>query len=92
MPAQFTTTTFGCYLMDIDAQTLCAYQYLPPDKKLRLVAARNFRWDRRLGNFNTEQPTPAEVKAMVEQEQESNRILESGGGEKPPVEAPKAEP
>src|SRR5438552_3389349 len=24
MPGQFSTTTWGCYIMDIDTQTLCA--------------------------------------------------------------------
>src|SRR5437016_4172421 len=26
MPAQFSSNLWGCYLMDVDAQTLCAYQ------------------------------------------------------------------
>src|SRR5438477_543231 len=51
-PAQFSTNTWGCYVMDVDQQTLCAYQYFPGERKLRLVAARNFRYDRRLGQFN----------------------------------------
>jgi hypothetical protein len=87
VPAQFSPQNFGCYLMDIDAQTLCAYQFDPASSQLRLKAARNFRWDRRLGNFNTEKPTPAEVQQLVEQEQESHRVLDSNK-EKPPVEAP----
>jgi hypothetical protein len=90
VPAQFSTTTFGCYLMDIDAQTLCAYQFSPGDKQLRLIAARNFRWDRRLGNFNTEKPTPEEVKQLVDQQQESSRVLEHNTQKVSP-EAPKQE-
>src|SRR5438094_864940 len=65
MPAQFSTTTWGCYLMDVDAQTLCAYQFIPGEKQLRLVAARNFKYDRRLGNFNTE-PAPEEIKELLD--------------------------
>ena len=34
VPAQFSPNTYGCFLMDVDAQTLCAYQYFPPDKNL----------------------------------------------------------
>jgi hypothetical protein len=68
MPAQFSTNTWGCYLMDVDQQTLSAYQYLPGEHQLRLVAARNFRYDRRLGNYNTGNPSPAEVKDLVEKE------------------------
>src|SRR4051794_37805358 len=42
MPAQFSTNLWGCYLMDVDSQTLCVYQYFPGEKQLRLVASRNF--------------------------------------------------
>ena len=75
-PAQFSTTTWGCYLMDVDQQTLCAYQYLPGERQLKLVAARNFRYDRRLGNFNTANPSPMEVKDLSEKEQAANRGAE----------------
>jgi hypothetical protein len=68
MPAQFSTNTWGCYLMDVDQQTLCAYQYLPGEHQLRLVAARNFRYDRKLGNYNTANPSPLEVKDLIEKE------------------------
>ena len=66
MPAQFADKNWGCYLMDVDAQTLCAYQWFPGDKKLRLVAARDFHNDRRLQNFNTDNPTPADVAQLLE--------------------------
>ena len=71
MPAQFSTNTWGCYVMDVDSQTLCAYQFLPGEKQLRLVAARNFKYDRRLGNFNTE-PPPLEIKELGEKELSGN--------------------
>ena len=68
MPAQFSTNLWGCYLMDVDSQTLCVYQYFPGEKQLRLMAARNFKYDRRLGNYNTAAPSPSEVKDLVEKE------------------------
>jgi hypothetical protein len=67
MPAQFSTNTWGCYLLDVDQMTLCAYQYMPGDKNLRLVAARNFTHDRRLGRFNTV-PDPQDVRDLVQAE------------------------
>lgn len=67
MPAQFSTNTWGCYLLDVDQQTLVAYQYVPGDKNLRLVAARNFQYDRRLRNFNTE-PAPQEINELIQKE------------------------
>src|SRR3954471_20633254 len=53
MPAQFSLNTFGCYLMDIDKQTLCAYQFKPGSTQLQFVAARQFTSDLRLKLFNT---------------------------------------
>ena len=67
-PGQFSRDTFGCYLLDTDGQSLCVYQWDPTDRKLRLRAARSFRYDRRLQNFNTENPTPLEVKDLLEKE------------------------
>lgn len=77
MPAQFSDSTWGCYLLDVDTQTLCAYQWFLGEKQLRLVAARNFRYDRRLGNFNTDHPSPQEVQQLVEKEQAGDRVLNS---------------
>lgn len=87
VPAQFSSTTYGCYLMDIDAQTLMAYQYLPPNNQLKLMAARNFRYDRRLGNYNTA-PAPLEIKQYVDTEIQAGARVTERPTEKPPVEAP----
>lgn len=67
VPAQFNATTYGCYIMDVDAQTMCAYQFVPGEHNFRLVAARTYKFDRKLNNFNTS-PAPNEIKALVEKE------------------------
>lgn len=69
MPAQFTPNSWGCYILDIDTQTLCAYRYHPTNDgtDLQLVAARKVTADRKLTNFNSNKPTPDEVKQWVEQ-------------------------
>ena len=67
MPAQMKTNVWGCYVLDVDNQTLCAYEYWGGDRLLRLAASREIRHDRRLKRFNTD-PSPSEVKAMVERE------------------------
>jgi hypothetical protein len=69
MPGQLSTNTWGCWVLDANVQTLAAYQYYPGDKMLRLVAARNIRFDRQLGNYQTA-PAPDEVERMVEQERQ----------------------
>jgi hypothetical protein len=78
MPAQFAVNQWGCYIMDIDRQTLCAYEYSPAEKNLRLVAARNFTYDRQLKNFNTGsnpgEMSPGEVRKIVEKEQQDERV------------------
>jgi hypothetical protein len=64
MPAQLSGNTWGCYLLDVDRGTLCCYQYLPGSRELQFVAARNFRNDVQLTNFNTS-PSPAEILNLV---------------------------
>jgi hypothetical protein len=78
MPAQFSLNTWGCYLLDIDAQTLCAYQYLPSQNQLRLVAARHFRHDRLLKNYNTG-PNPKEIQHLIDLEKAGLRGQEQNG-------------
>jgi len=72
IPGQFSERTYGCYVMDTDAQTLCVYRFDGAATTLKLIAARNFRNDRRLGHFNTT-PDPKEVETMVETERSGTR-------------------
>ena len=87
MPGQLSVNSWGCYIMDIDAQTLCCYQFYPGEKQLRLVAARNFHWDRRLGNYNTAPPWP-DVKKLGDIELQGIRANEEKPADASP-EAPK---
>ena len=68
MPAQLSTNAWGCYVMDVDRQTLLVYQYQSGGTMLKLLAARDFTYDRRLRNFNTD-PKPGDIKAMTDAEQ-----------------------
>lgn len=71
MPAQFDANRWGCYVMDVDAQTLVAYQYNPRgptgNPVLQLMAARSFRYDRQLENYNTH-PRPSDVRGLAQQQ------------------------
>ena len=67
MPGQLSQAAWGCYVMDVDRQTLMVYQYDPGRKYLNLTAARDFSNDRRLREFNT-LPKPSEIKALTEAE------------------------
>src|SRR5688572_27060251 len=89
MPAQFAENRWGCYVMDVDTQTLVAYEYTPGNRSLRLVAARNFRYDRQLGNHNTT-PEPDEIKAMLDKEKANERVnAPAAAPQSAPVEQPK---
>jgi hypothetical protein len=83
VPGQFSGNIWGLYLMDVDQQTICAYTVTGSPPQLKLIAARNFRFDRRLNNFNVGGLTPAEVKDMVEKEQNSNRVTGGAAGGSP---------
>jgi len=91
VPGQFSTNTYGCYIMDVDQQTLCAYQFYPGDKQLRLIAAREFRYDRKLKNFNTGTPSPQEVSQLLTNEQDDARIKEQNNTPASPEAAPKSQ-
>ena len=77
MPGQMSLNKFGCYVMDTDAQTLCVYRFDGAASTLKLIAARNFRHDRRLGHLNTV-PDPKEVEVMVETERAGGRRGQTG--------------
>jgi hypothetical protein len=67
VPAQMSSSTWGCYLLDPQSQVLCIYQYIPGERMLRLQAARNIAYDKRLGAFNTS-PLPREVAEWLTKE------------------------
>ena len=75
-PAQFSSNVWGVYLLDVDQQTLCAYTVTGSPPQLKLTAARNFRYDRKLGNYNNAGPSANEVKEMLEKEQAETRTGE----------------
>ena len=85
MPAQLHENRWGCYLLDVDAQTICTYEYVG-QHELQLTSARNYRYDRLLKNFATS-PAPWEVEQLVEREREDQRDKQSTPAA-PPVEEP----
>ena len=83
MPGQLLNNVWGCYVLDTDNQTLCTYAY--NGNQLRLIAARNIRYDHAMGNYNTH-PDPDEIRKLVEIEREKSR------GIAPPATQPSAQP
>jgi hypothetical protein len=79
VPGQFSSNVWGLYLLDVDQQTICAYTVTGSPPQLKLIAARGFRYDRRLSNYNVGGLTPVEVKDMIEKEQNNARVPAADG-------------
>ena len=79
---QVTKDSFGLYVVDPDSSTICVYQWLSDGAKsgkLRLMASRNFTYDRQLDEYNTEPPV-REIKGYV---QEYRRLLTTNPASQP---------
>ncbi len=66
---QIFADSYGCYILDTQKSTICVYQWVSAPKRmpiLKFVAARNYTFDLKLEDYNTEL-TPREVRKMVEQ-------------------------
>ncbi len=75
---QIAENRYGLFMMDVDAGTIWCYEYLPATRKLMLVAARTFRYDRYLEDFNNDRQTsPEQVQAML---RDQSRIRDRIGG------------
>ncbi len=65
---QLSKNTYGVYMVDVDAMTTWVYEYLPQKGCLRLAAARTWRYDRYLENYNLCDLPPDAVEQMVEEQ------------------------
>ncbi len=63
---QLSKSTYGVYMVDVDAMTMWVYEYLPQKGCLRLAAARTWRYDRYLENHNLCDLPPDAVEQMIE--------------------------
>ena len=76
MPCQLHPEVWGCYLLDTQRQTLSVYEYRAGEKALVLSAARNFRFDLDLKNYNTF-PAWYDIQKAVEDAAKNQRANES---------------
>ena len=74
---QVTPSTFGVFMVDVDAGTIWCYEWNERKGCLRLIAARSWRYDRYLEEFNACTPGPREVERLVEMER-AQRLQEAG--------------
>jgi hypothetical protein len=76
MPCQLHPEVWGCYLLDTQRQTLCVYEYRAGEKALVLSAARNFRYDLDLKNYNSF-PAWYDIQKAVDEAAKDQRVNES---------------
>lgn len=77
-PVQLDARTYGICMLDVDAGTLWVYEYVLPDRKLRLAAARSWISDRYLEEYNVAAPLPHEVARLVDQQTSLRTQRQSG--------------
>jgi hypothetical protein len=79
MPGQLQKERWGCWVLDVNRETLVAYEYFPGTSQLKLAAARTIRFDRALEHYNTA-PPPEEIE----------QLLNAGRRQRPGGAAPRA--
>ena len=69
IPVQIERDSYGLAMVDTVGQTLWIYELNsrgPTYNRLRLLAARSWRYDRLLQQYNTDEPKPEQVKMLLE--------------------------
>lgn len=64
-PVQMGRSIYGFVLLDPRRHSLAVYRLDGDVSRLRLLAARNYRYDLRLKDFNNSSPTPVQVKKLL---------------------------
>ena len=85
IPVQIERDSYGLAMVDIVGQTLWIYELNnrgPAHNRLRLLAARSWRYDRLLQQYNTAEPKPEQVKMLLEslgqQQKKQNKEKQQG--------------
>ena len=69
VPVQIARDSYGLAMVDTISETLWIYELNsrgPIHNRLRLLAARSWRYDRLLQELNTDRPKPEEVKMLLQ--------------------------
>jgi hypothetical protein len=82
VPVQLDRDSHGLAMVDMVRETLWIYEINnrgPAHSRLRLIAARSFKYDRLLEEYNTAEPRPKQVKLLLEKLMQPDRDnVESG--------------
>ena len=69
IPVQIERDSYGLAMVDTVGQTVWIYELKsrgPARNRLRLLAARSWRYDRLLQQYNTDEPKPEQVRMLLE--------------------------
>jgi len=69
IPVQIDRDSYGLAMVDTVGETLWIYQLSnrgPAYSRLKLLAARSWRYDKLLQQYNTSEPKPEQVKTLLE--------------------------
>ena len=69
IPVQIERDSYGLAMVDTVGQTLWIYELNsrgPAHSRLKLLAARSWRYDKLLQQYNTAEPKPEQVKMLLE--------------------------
>jgi len=64
--AELGRERYGVYMVDVDTMTIWCYEYARDEGCLKLAAARSWKYDRYLENFNGCGIPPDKVKELLE--------------------------
>jgi hypothetical protein len=70
VPIQFGRDTYGLAMVDAKNETIWIYELSnrgPAHSRLKLLAARSWHYDKLLEEYNNAEPTPRQVKNIIEQ-------------------------
>jgi len=68
IPVQIDRDSYGLAMVDTIGQTMWIYELNnrgPAHSRLRLLAARSWRYDRMLQQYNTAEPKPEQIKELL---------------------------
>lgn len=78
---QLADNRHGLFMMDVDNGTVWCYEYVPATRKLVLVAARTYRYDRYLEDFNNDaQTSPDVIQQRLRDQSRIKERIEGGQG------------
>jgi len=72
---------YGLFMLDVDTRNVWCYEYLPNTRKLRLVFARSFDYDRYLDDYNLDPDTkPDMIRKLIEEHRKIKERRQQTGG------------